>query len=517
MANQAQRPTRARLIYRLGFALGLLLLGPGLQADDPQDTEGYSRSAWIERNRLRGVEFSGGLIPKGDWRPRDADRVLAPQARVDAKKTKRPRRVNGDLLDMENHPQPGTQAEPYLHVNPTNAKHLIAGWQENRFEDGGAQALHVAVSFNGGRAWTESTLPGLTLVSGGPWDRASDPWVEFGPDGDVYFASLLINESNPDNAIGVSRSTDGGRTWEDPVEVFSSNVDFNDKEALTVDVFPDSRFLGRIYVAWDINVADATGQNVVSQDLVVARSQNSGESYRNPRLVRSGPTNIGAIPRVGPDGTVYVVWAGSRGGDPTLFVYFSSSRNGGRGWSSPRIIAILGTVGVPDIRSGGILPSFAIDPNTGDQYVVWQDSRWSGVDQITMIFSRNNGQTWSDPELVSAAPLDAATFTTSVAVNELSQVAVSYYSLENDPARAFLVDRFLRISDDGGRTFGPAIRATRRTFDIRFAAQARGYFLGDYVGLAGANKQFHLLWVDTRRTSPTVGSKQPDVWTARSR
>lgn len=196
---------------------------------------------------------------------------------------------------------------------------------------------------------------------------------------------------------------------------------------------------------------------------------------------------------------------------------FSRSRNGGRRWSSPRIIAVPATVGVPDIRTGDILPSFAIDPNSGDQYVVWQDSRWSGVDQITFISSRDNGRTWSNPRLVSAAPPDAATFTTSVAVNGLGQVAVSYYSLENDPARAFLVDRFLRISNDGGESFGPAIRATRRTFDIRFAATARGYFLGDYVGLAGTDKQFHLLWVDTRRGSPVVGRRQPDVWAARTR
>jgi len=502
---------------QLRSVLGLLLLGLSTSLAGADEAKEFSRSAWIEHNRQRGVEFSGGVIPRGDWRPATGDEAFAPLAKISVARTTRPRRVNRDLLDMEDHPQPGTQAEPYLHVNPADFKHLIAGWQENRFEDGGAQALNVAVSFNGGRTWSESVLPGLTLVSGGPWERASDPWVEFGPDGYVYFASLLINESNPDNAIAVSRSTDGGRTWEDPVEVASSPIDFNDKEALTIDTYPDSPYRGRVYVAWDINVSDATGQNVIGQDLVVARSQDRGESYKNPRLVRRGSDNIGAIPRVGPDGTVYLIWSGKRFDDNNWFIYFSRSRNGGRRWSRPRIIAFLATVGVPDIRCGDILPAFSIDPISGDQYVVWQDGRWSGVDQITFMYSRDNGQTWSDPQSVSAAPLDAATFTPSVAVNGLGQVAVSYYSLENDPARAFLVDRYLRISNDGGESFGPAIRATRRTFNIRFAAVARGYFLGDYVGLAGTDEQFHLLWVDTRRRSPTLGSRQPDVWTARSR
>lgn len=499
--------------------LGLVVLSSpvarGLSADD--EAEAFSRSAWIEHNWRRGVEFSGGVIPQGDWQPAPRGDRFTPAARADAARTKRPRRVNGDLLEMEDHPQPGTQAEPYLHANPRNPRHLIAGWQENRFEDGGAQALNVAVSVDGGRTWNESVLPGLTLIGGGPWDRASDPWVEFGPDGDVYFASLVLNETNPDNAILVSRSADGGFTWGDPVEVASSRVDFNDKEALTVDTFADSRYRGRIYVAWDINVADASGQDVISQDLVVARSNDGGASYKTARLVRRGQTNIGAVPRVGPDGTVYLVWAGRRGGDDTLRLYFSRSRNGGRRWSAPRTIGILGSGGVPDIRSGDILPSFAIDAASGHQYLVWQDSRWSGVDQITFMRSNDDGATWSVPKLVSAAPPEAATFTTSVAVNGLGQVAVSYYSLENDPGRAFLVDRFLRISDDGGASFGPAIRATRRTFDIRFAAVARGYFLGDYVGLAGADKHFYLLWVDTRKRSSTLGGKQPDVWSARTR
>ncbi len=509
------RPGSWFMAWILLAGLGLALQPRPISADDEQPT--FSRSAWIEHNHRRGFEFSGGVIPRGDWQPAPRGDRFTPLAQTDAAKTKKPRRVNDDLLDMENHPQPGTQAEPYVHANPLNPKHLVAGWQENRFEDGGAQSLNVAVSFDRGRTWAESLLPGLTLVSGGPWDRASDPWVEFGPDGDVYFASLVLNESNPDNAIQVSRSTDGGLTWENPVEVASSLVDFNDKEALTIDTYPESPFRGRIYVAWDINVADPSGQNVVSQDLVVARSDNGGDSYRRPRLVRSGPTNIGAIPRVGPDGTVYVVWAGRRGGDDTLLLYFSRSRNGGRRWSSPRVIGILGSVGVPDIRSGDILPSFAIDPTSGHQYLVWQDSRWSGVDQITFMRSRDDGQTWSAPRRVSAAPLDAPTFTSSVAVNGLGQVAVSYYSLENDPARAFLVDRYVRISNDGGSSFGPAIRATRRTFDIRLAAVARGYFLGDYVGLAGTEKQFQILWVDTRRSSPTLGGRQPDVWAARTR
>ena len=37
-----------------------------------------------------------------------------------------------------------TAAEPYLAVNPTNQLNLIAGWQQNRWSDGGAQGVSLA-------------------------------------------------------------------------------------------------------------------------------------------------------------------------------------------------------------------------------------------------------------------------------------------------------------------------------------------------------------------------------------
>ena len=184
--------------------LSILAATPGLEAaDEPQ----FSRSDWIASYMDR-VEFSGGVQPRGDWvAPVIASAVLfRPGEAPDAKTAQKPRRVNDDLLVDEDHPQPGTQAEPYIHANPSDPLNLVAGWQENRFPDGGAQTLNVATSFDGGKTWTEQVLPGLTVFDDGPWERASDPWVEFGPDNRVYYVSLLFDVTSPDNAIGVSRS-----------------------------------------------------------------------------------------------------------------------------------------------------------------------------------------------------------------------------------------------------------------------------------------------------------------------
>ncbi len=504
-------PAQALLIAALAWIPTGAALG-----DEPQE---FSRSKQIAHWMGR-VHFSGGVLPAVEMRGEYPELIAEPlETRVD-KRARKPVRVNRDLLDMEATQQPGYQAEPYIHANPFDPTHLIAGWQENRFMDGGAQALNVAVSFDAGKNWTESILPGLTQVNGGPWEAASDPWVEFGPNNRVYFSSLLFNKTTPDNVIAISSSADGGLTWGDPVEVFRSFFDFNDKEAVTVDTFPGSPYFGRVYVAWDINLTDSTGQNFISQRLVVARSRTNG-SFRKPKRIRNGATNIGAVPRVGPDGTVYVIWSGNPAGDssgPRLLVYFSRSTNGGRRWSRPKAIAELMPAGVATIRGGSILPSFAIDPTNGDLYVAWSDGRWTGTDKSTLIFSRDGGATWSAPRNASGAPANAPTFTTTVAVNGRSEVAVGYYSLENDPSLANLVDRYVVISDDGGETFGEAIRATRRTFDIRLAALAgASFFLGDYVGLTGSDRRFHLLWVGTKRKSATLERRQPDVFTAMTR
>ena len=159
--------------------------------------------------------------------------------------------------------------------------------------------------------------------------------------------------------------------------------------------------------------------------------------------------------------------------------------------------------------------TFDVDPVTGAMHVAWSDARFTGVDQIALITSTDGGVTWSAPRRVSDGPGDAPAFTVSVAARPGGHVAVSAYSLRNDPSRQFLVDLFVQVSADGGATFGAARRATPESFDIRWAAQARGYFLGDYIGLAGSSERFHLLWVGTPEPSAIAPERrQPDAFAA---
>src|SRR5687767_3206533 len=150
--------------------------------------ETFSRARWIAAHANTNV-FDGGALPAREQRPLvPLDTRLLVKAPAIATLA-----VAGDLLPAGAGSQPETQAEPHLAIHPTNDKRLLASWQESRFDDGGARGLGWAVSTNAGKTWRSGLLPNLTTTTGGPWQRASDPWVAFGPDGRAYYAALAFD------------------------------------------------------------------------------------------------------------------------------------------------------------------------------------------------------------------------------------------------------------------------------------------------------------------------------------
>ena len=172
----------------------------------------------------------------------------------------------------EGAPQTGTvyrnaEVEPWVDVNLADANNLVGNWQQDRWSNGGSSGNLSAYSLNGGTTWTIppisaapdtgqakfSRCTGGNAANGGDFERATDPWVSFSPNGVAHQVALSINDSNFANAVLTSRSFDKGANWEDPVVVkFDDRANFfNDKETLTADP-TDSRF---VYVTWQRIVA----------------------------------------------------------------------------------------------------------------------------------------------------------------------------------------------------------------------------------------------------------------------
>src|SRR5262249_31588154 len=79
---------------------------------------------------------------------------------------------------------PDSEVEPQVAVDPTNPMHLIGSFQQDRWNDGGANGLTNVVSTNGGTSWSLAAgQPQFSICSGaqsgspGFFDRATDTLV----------------------------------------------------------------------------------------------------------------------------------------------------------------------------------------------------------------------------------------------------------------------------------------------------------------------------------------------------
>ena len=164
-------------------------------------------------------------------------------------------------------PQSGTlfvnsEVEPWVGDDGSfsGSDSLIGTWQQDRFSSGGSSGLLVAFSHNGGLSWVVPPLSDQPAISNcqdpdntgtnSDWERATDPWSDISPNGDMWFMSLSFNDTrNLRNAMLVSKSEDGGATWTEPVTLIDDANPhvFNDKNTLTAD--PNDSDL--VYAVWD--------------------------------------------------------------------------------------------------------------------------------------------------------------------------------------------------------------------------------------------------------------------------
>jgi hypothetical protein len=441
---------------------------------------------------------------------------------------------------------PNAEEEPWVDANPTNPLNLVGVWQQDRWSDGGARGLVTAVTHNGGLTWSEtfphfSTCAGGTAANGGNYDRSSDPWVSFGPDGRAYQVSLSFNANDATNAVLASTSANGGDTWSEPVTIIrdSGNRDssfaFNDKESVTAD--PTAA--GFAYAVWDRFVSPGGTSRASIEGLInsrafrepvwFSRTTDGGRTWEPARNIYDRSASNGTI------GNQVVV---AKNGDlldffDEFFVHKNSdsqrgesmsvirSTDKGLTWSKQStVIAPSREIGAfdPDtlrpIRAEGGLPAVAIDCSSGAIYLVWQDASFSGVDEIAFSMSTDGGFTWSTPIKVnqtprSSTPGDEQAFVPGVHVSADGTVAVTYYDFRNNDASAGVPTDYWIVHCHAACTsptsWTAESRLTQTSFDMEQAPAARGpfgYFLGEYEGLTNIGNLFVPFFVTVNNGNP---------------
>jgi hypothetical protein len=432
-----------------------------------------------------------------------------------------------------------SEVEPWIDFNPADGDNVVGIWQQDRWSNGGARGLVAGVSLDAGASWQSVAIPGITVCSGGDYQRATDPWVSFGPDGVVHQLALSFNDVAPpftafdfDHALLASKSTDGGLTWSDP-EVVIRDLDanvFNDKQTITAD--PTDADL--VYAIWDRLVFPASERASVVASFNTsafrgpawfARSTDGGETWEPAREIYDPGQNdqtIGNQIVVLPDGTLVDLFDEIHNDNSKKQRGFSvramRSTDQGETWSEPVFIDLLGTIFTTDpesgddVRTGDIIPDVAVAPN-GDLYAVWQDARLNGgaADGIALSRSTDGGLTWSPRVKVNKTPTNIAignqqAFTPSVDVAADGTVAVTYYDFRFNTAATDLKTDYWVVhchaACQDSASWGDEIRLTNASFDMRQAPFAGGFFTGDYEGLASAGADFGAFFGQTHGSDP---------------
>lgn len=391
------------------------------------------------------------------------------------------------------HPASKRPNEVTIAVNPVNPLNLAAG----------ANLKFYYYSTDGGKTWTEGELYSLFGVWG-------DPCVTFDPEGNLYFAHL----SNPIvgywiDRIVVQKSTNEGVTWNDGAGIGFLPPKNQDKEWMIAD-HTQSQFRNRLYIAWTEFDKYGSSNAGDSSRIRFSSSTDFGDSWSAPVVVSdvsgdcidSDNTVEGAVPAVGPDGEVYLSWAGPLG------IMFDKSVDGGLSFGKD--VFVTDMVGGWDFAVPGIyrcngmpvtLCDISQSPFRGRIYVLWSDQR-NGSDNtdVFCIKSDDGGATWDGFKKVNDDHVHRHQFFHWATVDPVTgNVYVVFYDRRSTSGTD--TDVYLAKSSDGGETF-ENIKISESSFTPN-----ENVFFGDYINVAAYDGVVHPIWM-------RMDGNNMSIWTA---
>lgn len=529
-------------------------------------------SAFIEQQ----AEDSGGSGPSSGVitptfvlsSPLDGTSVQAPNVTVNQDTAAAPQNETAIAVDPNKPNRVLASANDYVtrtwtcKIAGTPCSALGDGYSGTYFSNDGGTTWCCASNLNGTSQGT--LIPGVTHLSGGPYDAGGDPAVTFDSRGNAYYAGLGFDRLAPPNTVAVNRGTfnvSGALTWGAPtfINPTTSPAIFNDKEWIAADANSGSPFRDRVYVTFTRFIFNPANGHYVQSPIMEAHSSDGGHTFSAPQLIGAPVIyDQGSRPVVAPDGTVYVFFEGSTRLATLNSTYMVKSTDGGESFSSP--VAVAEVQDILPLKNAvfrvNSFPAPAVAPN-GHLYVAWSTQLSDSTGGLcptrvnvgchsAAVFSKstNGGATWSTPALIFPA-LDASnrtpigypapglatgsvhrvdTFWPGVAISPSGRVYLSAYAADvvspwqtcKTTATPTAVGRINCLTLDGyvnnarldyavgDLTTGVSKVVT--THPINTRSQFGGGFIGDYTDIAvGSDNVYHALWTDTN-------NKQTVTW-----
>ena len=383
--------------------------------------------------------------------------------------------VNSDTLTTCN--------EPSIALNPNNSNNIVIGTNNTYFFS----------TFDAGNSWTE----GKMSSSYGVW---GDPSLAFDSNGNLFFGHLSGEpplSGRWGDRIVIQKSTDGGLSWNDGSFTGLNRPKFEDKDWISVDL-TNSTYKNNIYAAWtefdSLFIADTSFKSRI----LFSYSTDAGETWSNPLKISDvegdcqddDNTTEGAVPAVGPDGEIYIAWAGPEGivmdrsfdGGVTFSDdIFVTEQVGGWGWGYE----------IEGIYGNG-LPQTVCDtshsPYRGTVYVLWADQR-NGIlnPDIFLKKSTDKGITWSETKTVNNDNSGRPQFFPWMCIDPITGIIyIVYYDRSNTIGP--MTEVYLARSADGGETFQNYLIS-----ESAFEAEVQK-FIGDYTNIIAYNGKVYPVW-----------------------
>jgi hypothetical protein len=401
--------------------------------------------------------------------------------------TAAPVAANLGLIQISSDPYTNTASQHRTEVEPDTfafGSTVVSAFQVGRIFGGGAANIGLSTSTNGGASWAAGFLPGTTSVSTppGPYSRVSDPTVAYDAKHGVWLISWLgIDSSGTVVDVLVSRSTDGGLTWGNPVVVNASG-DFNDKNWTACDNTASSPFYGNCYTEFD--------DNTLGDLVLMSTSSDGGLTWGSAQGTASNLHGIGGQPLAQPDGTVVVPIVGFAG-NQFIMVSFTST-DGGATWGKTHVIAKVGFHhAAGGIRDSIPLPSAETD-GSGKVYAVWQDCHFEptcGASDLVLSTSAD-GVKWSKLTRLPLDPVGSGVdhFIPGLAVdgstsgaNARLVVTYYYYPVSSCTTSTCELDVGYSSSSNGGASWTAGGQVAGPMSLTWLANTSQGFMVGDYI------------------------------------
>jgi hypothetical protein len=373
-----------------------------------------------------------------------------------------------------------TEVEPDTFVFGST---IVSAFQVGRVFGGGASNIGWATSTDGVATWTHGYLPGITTNGGGTFGQASDASVAFDARHNVWMISSLgISGSTVD--VLVSRSTNGGLTWSNPVIAATGA---NDRNWTVCDDTSTSPHFGNCYTEYDITSA--------GDSIRIRTSTNGGASWGAALAPGGSHTGLGGQPVALPNGDVVVPYESLAGSIRSF-----RSTNGGASWNNTVLVSNISHHTVAGSLREEALPSAEADA-AGTVYVTWADYRFrSGCPSNDIVLSKSTSETtWAAPIRVPIDPVTSTFdhFIPGIAVDRSTSGATArigltyyYYPTASCTASTCQLDAGFISSVNGGSTWSAATQLAGPMTLSWLPNTSQGRMFGDYISTsipAGGN------------------------------